>query len=98
MRIDFRPAEHPPPEEILATWPEAVKDEVALFRPLDRRPHPGSLPYRLCLSAARYADEASVAIRVSPIESTISKRGVIPLIDRFGSACSQAAVGLKARA
>jgi hypothetical protein len=36
LRLNFQSAEHPPPEDILAAWPKATDQELALFRSLDR--------------------------------------------------------------
>jgi NAD-dependent SIR2 family protein deacetylase len=36
LRLEYEPAEHPPPSEILAAWPQDLKHEVALFLTLDR--------------------------------------------------------------
>jgi SIR2-like domain len=36
LRVEFDPAEDPPASEILAAWPQAAAQEIALFRTLDR--------------------------------------------------------------
>jgi hypothetical protein len=36
LRLEFDPAEHPPPSDILAAWPQVAAQEIALFRTLDR--------------------------------------------------------------
>jgi hypothetical protein len=36
LRIEFDPAEHPPPTDVLAAWPQNTAQEIALFRTLNR--------------------------------------------------------------
>jgi hypothetical protein len=36
LRLEFDPAGHPSPSDILAAWPQTPEEEVALFRSLDR--------------------------------------------------------------
>jgi hypothetical protein len=36
LRLEFDPADHPPPTDILVAWPQNAEQEIALFRTLDR--------------------------------------------------------------